>query len=70
VVIVFLAATALGRFSVIGVKEALAHAGPVVEDLPAAEPHETGAARHATDDTTEIRRVNETPTENGTEVSR
>ncbi|HYS37536.1 MAG TPA: hypothetical protein VEO01_18120, partial [Pseudonocardiaceae bacterium] len=31
VVIVFLAATALGRFSVIGVKETLAHAEPVEE---------------------------------------
>jgi hypothetical protein len=74
VVIVFLAATALGRFSVVGVKETLAHSEPVVEELPAAGPHETvvhdtGEPRHAAD-TTEVRRVNETPTGDETDVNR
>jgi hypothetical protein len=78
VVIVFLAATALGRFSVVGVKETMAHAEPVVEELPATEPqetteipvvHDTGEARHAAE-TTKVRRGNETPVENGNDVSR
>jgi hypothetical protein len=67
VVIVFLAATALGRFSVIGVKETLAHAEPVVEEPPVAEPQETTRipvpARHAADDTTTIERVRDVPME-------
>jgi len=81
VVIVFLAATALGRFSVVGVKETLAAAAaaePVIEELPAVEPQETtempretGEARHAAD-TTRIRRVEKekAPVENGSDVSR
>jgi hypothetical protein len=78
VVIVFLAATALGRFSVVGVKETIAHAEPVVEELPATEPQETteipvvrdtGEARHAAE-TTKVRRGDETPVENGNDVSR
>src|SRR5882724_1964418 len=64
VVIVFLAATALGRFSVVGIKEALAHATPAVAELPATEPQETTeipvAPRHAAD-TTKV--------ENGSDVS-
>jgi hypothetical protein len=86
VVIVFLAATALGRFSVVGVREtraAEAAAEPVVEEPPAAQPQETtripvvrdtGEARHAAD-TSRLRdvpmeRTDETPVENGSDVSR
>jgi hypothetical protein len=83
VVIVFLAATALGRFSVVGVREtraAAAAAEPVVEDLPTAEPQETtkipvvrdpGEARHAAD-TAKVERVRDVPMEpaNGSDVSR
>ncbi len=68
VVIVFLAATALGRFSVVGVKEAMAAVEPVEQMRAEPVAPDADEPRHAAE-TTRIRRVDQTPTENGTDVS-